>query len=210
MRVVVGGLVVTERTPPTARIPGRHAPLERPSVWPTVLGVIAIVLGVLAVLGGLVGMIIIPVLGWLASSIPGDAVAAFRGMIEWRGALLVLYGGYVVLGALLAWGGMELTRREARGVTLLRWWAWLKILYAVASVPVTAGMQIAQLEGVREAASGDLPLSDDVMTIMAIGGAVLGALWYAVLPVFVLVWFGRGRIRQEVSDWSAEGKRAMT
>jgi hypothetical protein len=193
---------VASTSPPI--VPGSAREAARPKVWPTVIGVIAIVFGVLGALGGCGGLVILPLVGWMSAQFPPEAAGSFAGMLEWRGALLVMYAAMLALGVLLAVGGVRLSRRRPGGVKIIRWWAWLKILFALGSAPITILMQVEQFETMEETTGETMPFDDTTMIVILVGGAIVGAIWYCLLPAFMLIWFSALKIRNDVAQWTAD------
>ena len=87
-------------------------------------------------------------------------------------------------------------------------WSIGKILYAVPAAIIGYLMNVAMFEAMQEAAgSSPAPMPAGffgVLQKLGAAGAVLGLLWFWALPVFLLVWFSRSRIRDEVAGWDAQ------
>jgi hypothetical protein len=178
---------------------------ERRPAWPLILGVIAIGLGVLGVLGGLWGAIE-PL--W-AGSTAGDVGPAERATFEvgqqWRAWTipLSLVAGVIAAGLVLA-GILLLTRRaQARRICLV--WAAVKLALVIASTAVNyriareiVALTSEQSEHAPRVASVAGTQFAELSTMVSLGG---GVLWGIALPLFLLIWFTRERICDEVAGW---------
>jgi hypothetical protein len=189
--------------PPTQPRPWA-TPENRP-VWPTVIGIIGIVVGGLGLMGGLWGAIAPFFLKFMASYVPETERATLDVAQRWRGWTipLSLVSGAVAVALLLA--GIALLRRRARARQMCLTWAVAKMLLVLFSTVV--GYRIAQQTVELTAqqstsAPGMTPVVArqfaEVGTMVGLG---FGLVWGWALPVFLLIWFGRGRIRDEVARW---------
>ena len=115
-------------------------------------------------------------------------------------ALSATLQGLVLLAAiLLIVAGVGLTKRRRSGATMLRRWAVFKIVLVVVNSVVGAFVALSQADAMEAAGAGQMPPGmQSAMTIVSIG---FGLLWGLALPVFSLVWLGRGKIRAEVARW---------
>ncbi|MEB3323327.1 MAG: hypothetical protein VKI81_10940 [Synechococcaceae cyanobacterium] len=164
--------------------------------WPTVIGTIGIVVGVLLILDNVDDLLL---LEWteadwrrLVGPYIADMVVRAMPSVGWRLATAAVEIG---LGTVLVVGSVGVRRREARGVTLCRVWAWLAIVWVL----VGAGRGAFWLQ--RHGA--DLPA-------MATSGPVVFALLLSVVlllafPVFLLAWFSSATVRHEIETWGATG-----
>lgn len=173
------------------------------SSWPTVMGVIAIVFGAAATLQGIAGalvQLILPSTSVFRGATGG--VDMFAGMEQWRPWLLAVNAGVSLLGALLLFGGVWLTmrRRSARG--LIMCWAVAKI--ALVCLSSYIGYQVGQAQMTAVTQSGvNVPVNmGAMMPIMNIVGVVFGIAWGWMLPVFMLIWLMRRKIRNETASWA--------
>lgn len=150
----------------------------RRSVWPAVIGILAMVFGGLWILSSL----------WRAVMILGSAGGAqFAGMII----------GLCIALLLAIWqfqGGLGTFRREQAGAMSLRKWGiTMSVLVgtcgSLAIVGTALGTAAAQDEDL--AALGDAALAVVITTV-----AIMLA-W----PLFVAIWLSRGRIQSEIEGW---------
>ena len=86
-------------------------------------------------------------------------------------------------------------KRRARAINTLKIWAALRIPLVVASGALGLVTQNA-LSEVLDAPS--VPFAE----VMAATRAVFGLLFGCALPVFVLVWFARERVKTEIRRWT--------
>jgi hypothetical protein len=189
--------------PPVAPGPVEAAP--RQSNWPTVLGIIACVLGGLAALGGCFGAGSLTIVRMMANAVPPEEAEAFRMMTQnmWFYALNAIL--YLVLGGLLAIGGVGLLMRRPWSRPTILLWSVLKILYAFGSSIVNYQVQMHWAEAMQNDPSmqGMGGMMTMMMGVFGIAGIVIGILWYSALPVFMIVWFMRRTVRTEVRSWAA-------
>lgn len=174
-------------------------PPKRP-VWPTVVGVMAIAWGVLGVLAGAGGVI-----GFLMFSrfqiMPGSPPELTQVMADFAPRMMMLAAGMGLLAALGLLGGVGIVRRMHWSVTITRGWAVLKLSAALVEGFMTYSMQTKQL-AVMQSGAGAPPMAGAIFTAMPVVAAAVGFAFAAALPVFMLVWFGRSRIRNEVQTWA--------
>jgi len=123
-----------------------------------------------------------------------------------------IYGG---AGALLLAGGILLLRRRRVASPVLKFWAVLKLVggtYLVYQNTILTKIQFAALfrpEISMPEVDGSNETLEDFDRIMDFGimqaalwfGAVFGWLWLAALPVFLLIWLNRRRVKAEIASW---------
>jgi hypothetical protein len=178
-------------------------PLGRPPrriVWPTAIGIIAIVFGSIGILWSLYNASV----PWMMSSwtvyTPGtttfDPLAAMRHWAPW---MSVVHGiGVPVAGMLLA-GGIGLLLRRTWSATVLVAWAIVKIPVAVAVTFVSVCVQQEQMSGMAGQPGGAVGVA--FINGFAWFFAILTLAWYWALPVFMLIWFAHAVVRQGVESW---------
>lgn len=196
---------------------------ERPkSQWPSVVGIIGIVLASLGLLTNACGAIyaaIVLISGkvLMGPAGPGAGGAEIEKLVEASTMRHAPLNAAVALAGLAAsvWlliGSIMLTKRSPRAA-MLRWWSLLAIAFVLVAT-ITQAMQQSELMSVmaaaaaKEAQAGSNASQAARATSMmnALSGfvVILTVLWgigRLVFPVFVLVWFSRGRIRDEMATW---------
>lgn len=184
-------------TPPT-QLP-YASPAPSGSSWPGVIGVIAIVLGSLGILGGLWGLLAPLVTDAMASFVPPEQRATLEVAKRWQAWTYVYSILSALLAVLLLVAGTRLLRRRAsaRGTCLA--WAALKMLFVIAQAIVTALIQRETLAQMADL--GTLPNMPAFATIMQSAALVLVIVWGWALPIFLLIWLARPKIRAEIATW---------
>ena len=195
--------------PPTPMTPPTDAAISpKPSSWPMVIGVIAIILGSLATLQGCMG------LGWPAlaalftSALPEEQARMMDATKSLTPLMMILAGLTMAIAIVLLIGGIGLTKRSPRSPKTCRIWAGLKMLLVVYSSIVGYLVQQAQMEAMQRMLEED-PNTPAAMvgffgTLMDFIGPlalVFGIVWGWALPIFMLIWFSRRKIKAEVAQW---------
>ncbi|MCH8152385.1 MAG: hypothetical protein IH830_08445 [Planctomycetes bacterium] len=182
---------------------------HRPSAWPMVIGVIAIIFGSLAILQGCFGAVSSLFMSSLSGFMPAEQATmldAMEGLKPWMiiGAVLTL-----ALGILLLVAGIGLVRRRAWSPTACMVWAGIKMMFVVGNTILADMAQQAQFEAMQEMMQQDpnmpaaMPaMMGSFMQVFGVFTIVLGILWGWALPVFLLIWFSRGKIKAEVAGWA--------
>ncbi len=183
--------------------------LRGPSQWPTVIGVLAIIFGAFEVLGGCVGIVSPWVMSAMAAALPEEQSLGMAAMVEWGRWMVASSLAGLGIGVLLLLGGVNLMRRRPRGRTMCMTWALLRIPVVVLGLAVGYLMQRDHLVAMQEMFASD-PSVPAAMSAMfgrfmqagVLAGSVIGLLWGWALPIFMLIWFSRGKIKTEVAAWS--------
>jgi len=187
-------------TPP--REPGALSMESGPSSWPTVLGVIAIVLGGLGCLGGCWGalspLFIRGVLKMVPQAqMPGPGLDQFK---EWGPWITISSLIGVPLAVLLLASGIGLVQRRRWAVGVGRCWAILKMIWVVITSVASVVIQQGQFEALGQ--QNPMPgLSGGLFVVIGVFAAVLALVWGWALPVFFLIWFALKKTKREVAVW---------
>ncbi len=174
-----------QMTPPSPTPPPQKAPSK--SSWPTAIGVISIVWGSL-------GLICTPLSALVSKFNPQakDMQAKFPDWYTTYSTAGLPVG--IALAVLLLVAGICLLKRIHASRALLLTYAGVNIAWTVVgSIMVITVLFPSFLEG-------DMPNKAAVIGGMVggtIGGMVAGMAW----PIFLLVWFRRRKIRQQVQGW---------
>ena len=182
--------------PPTH--PGAIAAPVRPSNWPTVIGIIAIVLGAGGILVGLWGAAAPLLMRWFSWAMIQGQAESLQAWLPWTVSSSLAAAAVAIL---LLVGGLKLVKRNPAAPRLLRLWAILKLLVAVFMTIVGILVQNDQFEAIQ-GSTGAMPLGPGFFDLMAGIGVVLSVVWYGALPVFMLIWFARKKSKAEVAGWS--------
>ena len=146
----------------TMSAPEMDTPAKRSS-WPTVLGVIGIVLASLGLLGGFCGLLgglfMSSLLDMMASSMPEDQRAEMVASMPEGGYMLVEGIAGLALGLMLLVGSIRLVKRRASCRGLLNTWAMVSIIYMIASSTYQVTVVFPQLQEKMEAANQALVAS---------------------------------------------------
>ncbi len=180
-----------------------------PSAWPKVIGVITIIFGSLAILGGCSGAVSSLFMSSLSGLVPEEQATmydAMEGLKPWMiiGAVLAL-----ALGILQLVAGIGLVRRRAWSPTACMVWAAIKMVFVVGYTILGDMARQAQFEAAQEMIQQDPNMPAGMAAMMAsffqvfgVFAIVVGILWGWALPVFLLIWFSRGKIKAEVAGWA--------
>jgi hypothetical protein len=182
-------------TPPT--FPGVVP--ARPSGWPTTVGVIAIVFGALGSMSYIAtgfGMLAMT----LATAVPGPGSAAFKAISGYQPLMLANALLGTALALVLLIGGIGLSSRNRWSIPLLRGWAIARLLMVPAGAALGYVISQAQLNAIQQdptlASSAGAPFG--VMSAASSVGIVLSLAWGWALPIFMLAWLSRSRVRASV------------
>jgi len=186
--------------PPTQ--PGMVGLPQRPSAWPKVIGIIAIVFGAGGSLGGIWGAVSPLFTDAFMSMVPGEQAAGMKEMMQ-------QYKPYTIIGSLLSLGvavlllaaGIGLVQRRGWAPKISMLWSIVKIVFVI--VNSIFGYMMAQASAAamaQDPAMAQMPAG--FMSVASGVGVALGACWGWALPVFMLVWFTRGKIKAEVAEWA--------
>ena len=189
---------VTPNIPPME--PGPIAIPPRSSSWPMVIGVIAIVIGVLGQIGGIWGMVAVFFMDSMMSMVPASQRAEIVDSMKGTELLSVVCGILgIVLAVLLLVSGIGLTKRRPWSPKMCKVWAVLKMLLVVFTTVSGVMVQRSSFEAMSQ--QSNAPGFQQGMFIGMLIGTCFGLLWGWALPVFMLIWFSRSKIKEEVADW---------
>jgi hypothetical protein len=194
--------IPAEPTAPPTVWPGLRVKPPR-SKWPAVVGIIAIVIGAGGFLYNACGAVGAFVVGMVFQRMPSTGMPpeVFQVKPGWVGVMLVMS---LLCGVLLI-PGIALLQRRRWSAAWLRIWSVAAIVLAVAGSVIEARIQGENMTRMMTATSmpaGAGP-SPAFFQATAIGGAVFNAVLRCAFPVFLLIWFTRRKIRDEVAAWTA-------
>ena len=196
--------------PPTPIVPPTDAGAIQPrkSTWPMVIGIIAIILGSLATLRGCMSIGSSAMFGLFASAMPEEQAEMMEATKAFAPLIMISSGLTMAIAIVLLIGGIGLTKRNPRSPKTCKIWAGLKMVLVVYSSIVTFLSTQAQIEAMQRMLEED-PNTAGMMpgffgTLMAIIGPVIlvfAIVWGWALPIFMLIWFSRRKIKAEVAQW---------
>jgi hypothetical protein len=187
--------------PPTEPVALRKVQLA--AVWPTLLGVLSMVLGVVGLIYAAMTMAS-PLMMMLFEHIPhAGQEETVRVLRKWTPWIVPSGAVCAVLAILLIIAGLGLAMRRPWGVRLTRIWAIAKVLW----IPVYSGVSLVmQLEQARAAKfqmnqqSMPVPMGSAMESITYLT-AFASFLWFIALPVFCLIWLRSTAAKREISAW---------
>lgn len=176
--------------------------------WTKIIGIIAIIFGAGGVLQGLFApfslMMVKPQMQSFvemgADQAKVDEYLAKLSQVSYAGAI-----AYGILGILLLTGGILILRHRKAASPLLQIWAVLKVVIGGILSFKNSALTGMQMELMFSSGSlGGAQESEMVGTIAGYAvwvGLAFGFIWLCVLPVFLLIWFNRGKIKNDISNW---------
>jgi hypothetical protein len=171
--------------PPYTQTPAYYPPQQKRSVWPTVIGIISIILASL-------GLLCTPLVT-ITNAINPTTQQVYEYLPDWYRTweIVGMFGG-IVFAVVLLIGGITLLKRRPVGRTLHLVYAVVSFAVAVVNVVIFATI-IGQTAGMPAPMRAGL-----------IGGGVGGTCGGLIYPVFLLIWFLRAPIAEEVRTWAGE------
>ena len=185
----------TPLAPPTQ--PGPIATPVARSSWATVIGTIAIVFGSLGSLQGVLGILSPLTTAFFRPFMFAGQAEAIEQSTVWNVGSGV---AGLVIAVLLLVGGIRIVGRHRGAVVVLRGWAVAKILFILITTVVGYQLVQSQMEAFQNNPNLAGPGAPVFKTVGAIG-MVFGVVFLCSLPVFVLIWFSRSKIKDEVAGW---------
>lgn len=208
-------------TPPSASeqfpqapstMPGPLMISPRPSTWPVVIGIIAIVLGGLAAVQGCFGAVVAPFTANLSQSIPTapGQPNPFAFMRSHTVDAIAIGVATAIMGCWLLVSGIALTQRKAWSRLSILLWSPVKIVFVVVAAIVQTSMQQDQLQQMTAASQPAPPMMKPAMNAFLVVIMAMVALWGWAGPVFCLIWFNRRKVKDETAAWAAQAKPPAT
>lgn len=173
----------------------------QPTSWPHVLGIIGVVISILGILNGLWGAVSPWVMEKFAAAMPQTDVHQAEMMSQWKYWIAGSSAFGLLLAIILLVGSVQLLKRRRSSRATIISWSILKIILAAAASVLVYRMYEDQMEAIKknpdtaQAPTGLL----DVLGPIAAG---FNFAWYVALPVFMLIWFNRKKIKAETSGWN--------
>jgi hypothetical protein len=173
-------------------------PLADQTAWHRVVGIICIVFG-----GGALFRSIFSTLGQQTERSGADLIAYQALMSQWSGKLMAMAGAAALSALILAVGGLLLLLKKRKSVMALKIWVGIKIVFLLVTIPIQAGFLKAidglHYTGALAGEGAEFAASDGrIWIVLKIAVEVL---WSMLLPTFILIWFSRKKIREQVAFW---------
>jgi len=183
--------------------PELYEPAPR-SAWPTVIGVICIVLASLGLLCygcNSASTILQPM---VIAAMPADQRPPTPQGAQLVYQVIALCASFL-LSIWLLIAGIGLCRRRSWSRAWCLGWAWLKILLSVVSTAVGflfAGALAQQVNDqlARQPGGAPFTLTKEIFIVFFI----ITLVWNLIWPVFIIGWFSRARVKEEVAAWAEE------
>lgn len=186
-------------TPP--RQPGALVARTEVAAWPTVVGIIAIVLGAGGILGGCMAIGSPWFTELMSMNMPSGQVTVLEIVQEWRTLQMISGAVAMVVATGLLIGGIDLVRRRARGVAVCRVFAVVKILFVMGNSVL--GYAVVQQQFEVMSGPGMPPGWGGGFRIGAAVGVAFGVLWGWAFPIFLLIWFSRPGVKDTIAGWDS-------
>ena len=127
-------------------------------------------------------------------------------MNMWHWPLVGLGIIEMILAVVLIYCGIKLLNQHANVYSLIKRWAIAKILYSLVAVTITALtlQEVTQITTSQQPASSlgmSMAMTETILIIMFAVVTFIQLLIMCALPVFILVWFGRQKVREEMMTW---------
>ncbi|MHC4128409.1 MAG: hypothetical protein ACYTE6_04010 [Planctomycetota bacterium] len=196
-----------EHTSPAPPVMSPELP-ETPSRWPTTIGVINIVFAALGLICYGCGSLNTVASPWLAGMMPeGQRPATAQGI------QLVIQIAQMCTATLLSiwllFAGIGVLKRRAWARPHCIGWSVAKIILTLLGSVAAAILAPQTVEQINDQLSQQGPAPFTVTVAMIKIFVIVSMLWFLIWPVFLLLWFSRGRIADEVAEWAAESQAVI-
>ena len=177
--------------------------------WNRTVGVIALIFGILGFLGALIAPVSLRFTKIMMKTFEeqGADSADVADYIEKLSSLSMMSTiALAILGIMLAVGGIFLMKTKRLGSPLLKIWAVLKIVFGIFVNYKNYGLTQQQME-IQTSVGGMDPtaaeMTESITNIAVLVGMIFGTLWVIALPVFLLIWLNRSKIKTDISTWES-------
>jgi len=184
--------------------PGLYVAEPPASKWPTVIGVIGIVLGSLGLLCGCLGYFQVPMQRWGANMAKqaGQADPMMEAQVkvaeQYQIFTLALLTVGMILGVWMLWGTIQLVRRRRSARGTLLGWAMASTLFLAINIAYQSVLFRATLAELTQANAGHRV---GELWLGAVIGGIFAVVFGLVFQIFTLIWFSRRKIKEEISLW---------
>jgi len=194
--------------PPAPEAPGTS---QGTSTWPIVLGIVAGVFGFMGFFSNMMGAIsplfMQGLMPSIAGEMSGEAEETVRATMEITRAWSTWSIGFglvgVIVSGMLLVGGIMLLLRRATAVPLLKAWALARIVTAIVGAYIGLVIQRQVFDVLRSSMGAEMDqVPAGLLGAATTFGMIFGVAFGCALPVIVLVWFARQKIKDEVRGWT--------
>ncbi|WP_432798148.1 hypothetical protein [Poriferisphaera sp. WC338] len=189
---------LSPQVPPTQ--PGAIAVQKQP-IWPTVIGVIGIILSAFGFLG-VFGIALL----WFVYLLPDNPFSQSQPQQELWAVLTqtIFQLIFLALCVYLLIGCIKLLKRDAAAGSIMPQWASMYIFIAVLSVVFNIVFTYLNFQQQFQSSGAGGANEEFVQTAAIIGavvGGIIGLLFALAYPLFVLIWFKRKAIKNQIETW---------
>ncbi len=177
------------------------------SSWPKVLGVIMIVFGALGALFSCWIAVVPHVMKRLEQMMPPGQQAGLEVFEHWTGWMMTDGILSLVLAILLTVAGAGLLKRRRWAIRTSLAWAVMKMMLVGAEAVFQYKMNAEQMEAAAQQTPGMGAMGDTVQNVAGVSAACMVLLFGWALPLFVLIWLSRAKIKEETSQWDQDVRR---
>lgn len=193
------------KMPPVAAPGDASPPPQRESGgWHKPIGIVSIVLGVCGFVGGcmhLLSPLFMPFFEeFMRAAVPKGQPTGMEAISSNSGRLVAQGAMAAAAAALLVAAGIGLAKQRRWGAKLSVTWSVVKMIVVVATLLIAWPMQKASLEAMQQNAAGG-QFGSGFYTMTAVLSIGFGLLWGWAYPVFLLIWFGRRKIKDQIATW---------
>ena len=187
-------------------------PLRGPPKWAKVVGTIMITFGCLGLLGGLWSLLWTAVMPMFTASMP-DPTGTMAQMNDMSGFMLLSSLVMTALAIMLLVAGIGIVKRRPWAPSATIVWSILKILYGIVSSVAGYLMQRGYMANLKndmaaqttgqgqQVATSMMSAMEAIMPLFVL----LQIAFVAALPVFLLWWLTRKKIRADIATWGDGG-----
>ncbi|MBK7406560.1 MAG: hypothetical protein IPJ41_18690 [Phycisphaerales bacterium] len=177
--------------------------------WPTTVGILGIVFSSLCALGFACGLAGQKLQSFALNNLPPDKQEEARAQVETRLQLtmpfpVVQYGiqlVVVLIAVLLLVGSIQILRRSRAGAKTLVLYAWLDLAMSFVGAAFGLFVVTGALAAIKQDPSLVAALGGPMFAKLMLPLVVVMFLLKCVWPAFLVIWFGRDRIRASMDRW---------
>jgi hypothetical protein len=108
----------------------------------------------------------------------------------------------MVVGIILLVASIMLLTRRRKATSLIKIWAIANVLVTILNLAVGLPIQMAFMEAFQNSVGGPSQgMPAGIQSTVVVIGVVLGLAIGLAPSVFILIWFSRTRIKDEVAEW---------